>query len=356
MGILSVFASSHIDAGNPQMHWTDDVSLLFDPLRELSRHSDDRTLRSVMTEGVPELSANHYDNWNGGTTYYTLAISVPIHVYAAIENKVEDVESQIVKKVERIHRDETHDFVDKVVVKPATTAAVRIIPSWESRFWAASHFRLFVSHLSVNKDAANNLKRALAPLGISAFVAHEDIKPTKEWQDEIEKALFSMDALAAILAPSFGSSAWTDHEVGIALGRGVLVLPIRYGIDPYGLLGKYQALQGKGRTLGEVSESVFRAILENERTSTRLVSCLVEQFLVAGSSEAAATKLKLLDRTEEISTEHLHKIRDKAANSGELAKDAELLEQINQLLTRHGVEPVMSTGDSGDHLDDEIPF
>lgn len=104
------------------MHWTDDVSLLFDSLRELSRHSDDGTLRSVMTEAVPDLSVNEYDNWNGGTTYYTLAVSVPIHVYAAIESKVEDVESQILKRVERIHRDDTHDFVNKVVVKPAPTA------------------------------------------------------------------------------------------------------------------------------------------------------------------------------------------------------------------------------------------
>jgi len=42
------------------------------------------------------------------------------------------------------------------------------------------------------------LQSSLRRFGISAFVAHVDIDPTKEWQDEIEAALFSMDALAAI--------------------------------------------------------------------------------------------------------------------------------------------------------------
>ena len=46
----------------------------------------------------------------------------------------------------------------------------------------------------------------LEPYGISAFVAHEDIKPTKEWEVKIEKALFSMNALCSILTPEFNKS------------------------------------------------------------------------------------------------------------------------------------------------------
>jgi hypothetical protein len=51
----------------------------------------------------------------------------------------------------------------------------------------------------------------LRSFGVSAFVAHENIEPTK-WQDEIEKALLSMNALAAILMPGFHESKWTDQE------------------------------------------------------------------------------------------------------------------------------------------------
>ena len=56
-----------------------------------------------------------------------------------------------------------------------------------------------------------------------------------------------MDALIAILTPGFNESKWTDQEIGVAIGRKVPIVPIRIGLDPYGFIGKYQALQGAGR-------------------------------------------------------------------------------------------------------------
>ena len=73
----------------------------------------------------------------------------------------------------------------------------------DSTFWKTSHFRLFISHVSAIKDKASLLQKALLDFDISGFVAHEDIEPTREWMIEIEKALFSMDALAALVTPEF---------------------------------------------------------------------------------------------------------------------------------------------------------
>jgi hypothetical protein len=93
----------------------------------------------------------------------------------------------------------------------------------EATFWEPQHFRLFLCHLASFKKTTAALQSALRRFGISAFVAHVDIEPTREWQDEIEAGLWSMDALAAILIPGFKESNWTDQEVGIAVGRGVLL-------------------------------------------------------------------------------------------------------------------------------------
>lgn len=108
----------------------------------------------------------------------------------------------------------------------------------DSSFWLTNHFKLFLSHLSDFKIKTSQLQDALKIFGISSFVAHEDIDPTKEWQQEIEKALFSMDCLAAILTPKFNESDWTDQEVGVAIGRGLLVISIRRGMDPYGFINR----------------------------------------------------------------------------------------------------------------------
>jgi hypothetical protein len=86
------------------------------------------------------------------------------------------------------------------------------------------------------------LKQSLSRFGITSFVAHEDIEPNTVWQQEIESALFSMDALVALLTLKFHESNWTDQEVGVAIGRGIPLITIRLGIDPYGIMGKWQAV------------------------------------------------------------------------------------------------------------------
>jgi hypothetical protein len=111
------------------------------------------------------------------------------------------------------------------------------------RIWGKEGFRVFLSHKTEVKKETASLKDELGIYGISGFVAHEDIHPTKEWQAEIENALSSMDALVALMTNDFHDSLWTDQEVGFALGRGVPIISVKLELDPYGLIGKYQALQ-----------------------------------------------------------------------------------------------------------------
>lgn len=100
------------------------------------------------------------------------------------------------------------------------------------RIWRPGAFRLFLSHVSAHKALVSKLKTELSNVGISAFVAHEDIEPSAEWQAQIEVALRSMHAMAALITPDFHTSKWTDQEVGFALGRGTLVIPVRFANRP----------------------------------------------------------------------------------------------------------------------------
>lgn len=125
-----------------------------------------------------------------------------------------------------------------VLVSPRTVVA----PSAKKQIWGERSYRLFLSHRASVKRRAGNLKEKLATFGISAFVAHADIRPTKEWQREIENALASMDAFAVLLTKHFHESNWTDQEVGYAVARGVPLIAVKLGRDPYGFIGKFQAL------------------------------------------------------------------------------------------------------------------
>jgi hypothetical protein len=112
----------------------------------------------------------------------------------------------------------------------------------QKRIWGDKGYRVFLSHKADVKKKTAELKERLELFGISAFVAHTDIKPTKEWQSEIQNALASMHAFVALLTRTFHVSDWTDQEVGYALARGVPLIAVKLGLNPYGFIGKFQAL------------------------------------------------------------------------------------------------------------------
>jgi len=225
----------------------------------------------------------------------------------------------------------------------------------DSKFWLPNHFRLFLSHLSSFKSQTSKLQKALKNFGISGFVAHEDIEPTKEWLTEIEKALFSMDALVAILMPGFHESNWTDHEVGVAVGRDVLVIPIRRGIDPYGFIGKYQGLQAKDKNVGQVASDIFSVILSNQKTKGRMIDCLVDQILLSGTVDDADRWLKLLGMVETLPERHGEKIIENFASNNIVSKSEIIRKSTNKLLKKHAMGPVPEFIQEA-ATDDEIPF
>jgi len=134
----------------------------------------------------------------------------------------------------------------------------------------SADFRLFVSHLSKDKNHAMRLRDCLKQYGISAFVAHEDINPTLEWQTEIERALFAMNALVAIHTLGFSASYWTQQEVGFALGRGIKVISFRMGEDPKGFISKRQALSRQGRTAEQIAAEIHNLLAADEQTGGKL--------------------------------------------------------------------------------------
>ncbi|MBW7835510.1 MAG: toll/interleukin-1 receptor domain-containing protein [Sphingomonadales bacterium] len=131
-------------------------------------------------------------------------------------------------------------------------------------------FRLFVSHIAIHKDKAKRLKETLASHHIAGFVAHEDITPTKEWQKEIERALFTMDAMLTIHTRGFSESVWTQQEIGFALGRGMKIISLRMDEDPKGFISKDQAILRRGRDAAGVAEEIASILTSDSATKARM--------------------------------------------------------------------------------------
>jgi hypothetical protein len=138
--------------------------------------------------------------------------------------------------------------------------------------WKPGFFRLFISHSSKQMAEVGELRRALRAHAIDGFVAHQNIEPTAEWQDAIETALRTCEAFLTYLTPDFHPSDWTDQEVGVALARAVLIIPVRRGATPYGFMGKYQALQGANKRTDRLAEEINTIISGHRLTKDRFKS------------------------------------------------------------------------------------
>jgi len=141
---------------------------------------------------------------------------------------------------------------------------------WEGR----DNFRVFLSHISQFKVETSELRARLKLFGISCFVAHKDIKPTKEWQDEIELALASMDGFVALLTEKFHESLWTDQEVGFAFARRVPIVAVKLGKDPYGFIGKFQALTGSDWNTCDIE--IVKLFIKNDRMLSAYIRAVCE--------------------------------------------------------------------------------
>jgi hypothetical protein len=201
--------------------------------------------------------------------------------------------------------------------------------------WKTDNFRLFICHASSNSDIANLLKEELEKIQVSCFVAHDDIEPTRQWQDEIEEALRTMDALAAILTANFHRSNWTDQEVGFAIGTGRLVLPLRLGLDPYGFIGKFQGYQIAEVPYATIANEIIKILSRHGQTALKMASALVKRFEESSSWESAKATMSLLEECAVIDEAVLNRIEAAQENNGQISNAWGVPERIQTLVRSH---------------------
>jgi TIR domain len=169
-----------------------------------------------------------------------------------------------------------------------------------TRQWSAEAFRLFISHTQANKDLAGQLKQILAAWLVDAFVAHDAIEPSREWQDEIESALQTCDGLTALLSDDFIQSKWCDQEVGFCVGRNIVIVPVMLAAEPHGFIGKYQAIRVRGPIRAAfIAGRIFETLVANELTRPRMARSVVERFALSGSFDNARENFRRLRLIED---------------------------------------------------------
>ncbi|MCM2286555.1 MAG: TIR domain-containing protein [Desulfobacula sp.] len=214
-------------------------------------------------------------------------------------------------------------------------------------FWTDGYLKLFVSHLSSNKVRMSAMKASLAKWGISAFIAHEDIEPSRKWMDEVETGLETMEVMVAVVEPGFRDSEWCDQEVGFALGRKIDIIPLRAGLDPYGFFGKFQGIQIKGKYPEDVSNEITQLLLKKPKHRSRLLQSMSKAFTML-QSEQKIKMIEVLDSWS-VTTDEQIKVLLEASSLSEYERH-----QLKNLIAR--VEAFKVTVQTEVPPDDDIPF
>jgi hypothetical protein len=159
------------------------------------------------------------------------------------------------------------EMIDDLGIESLTTVSYQSQPP---TIWTnANEFRIFVSHISKDKAIATRMRDALKAYGAKAFVAHEDIEPTADWQVQIERALHSMDLFLSIHTSGYAGSIWCQQEIGFAVAKGTKVVAIRMGEDPKGFISKHQALSRGAKKAEDIAAEIDGLLLKDERTRAR---------------------------------------------------------------------------------------
>jgi hypothetical protein len=200
--------------------------------------------------------------------------------------------------------------------------------------WEPNRLRLFLSHSSKDKSFVTQLKYELADYGISSFVAHQDIEPTKKWMGVILEALETCHALAALLTVNFHGSNWTDQEIGYALRRRIKILPVRLGVDPHGFLSQFQGLPGDEKP-SEVARQIANVLFKEPNLLPLLAEGHVEQFI---NCKHYKSSHKILARIEKMAAhlkpDHCERISAAVQTNGVLKNAYNMPDKVNAFLAK----------------------
>jgi hypothetical protein len=215
--------------------------------------------------------------------------------------------------------------------------------STDDQTWAQGKLKLFVSHLAVHQAFIGKVSYSLSFEGVSAFVAHTSIEPSREWESVIEAALRSCEAMVIFLHKGFHESKWCDQEVGFALARRIPILIIAIDEMPYGFMSKFQALKADKLHAASFAPKITEWLISTPTAQEPMTNGLVTAFEDSGSYDRTRRLITLLQMMPRFTPAQLDRL-DKASKTNPQIYDTNLNgilvpDLIKALIIKNGGTP-----------------
>lgn len=276
-----------------------------------------------------------YDNWDGGTYGHKLILRVPTDVYKLMGTEINRYAQSIKDALNRLES-VPNEYIYEVSIQVGLKSSLNMATIDDS-MWGAG-FRVFISHSADYKTYASALKDQLRKLGMSAFVAHEDIEPNREWQLTIENALLTMDAFVALITEDYNGKIWTNQEIGFAYclnkTKNIPFISIRAGGDPAGFFGPKQALKVQSGTCANQLCSCWA-------DNPKMIDSFIEALEKSASWDQTEALLSAMECINVMNDTQVDRIVEAAKGNSQLYDCFYAHRNLRRLLrkwSRHGVD------------------
>lgn len=337
----------------------DNIETYLSTAKELLKARNKNLAYDVLTSCKCSYWISGTDNFNyRNISYYEFDILCPVKLFVDVKDngQMPFVVNAIKEAIsDAVGCDEGVEVSDVQLAPSTGIDPLPIIANRELPFWKDGFYRVFLSHAHEQESSANYLRQALLEYGITAFVAKNDINAGEAWRTVIENALFTSNALVAILTPEFYHSQWCQQEVGFGLGRNIFCLPLKKNekSNPSGIFGKCQALDVTNDTDAKpVAKKIFDSFSSNEKTSKEYSMQIVKLLLQSSDIEEALHWGKLLSDFKNTGTTSIRLLHDNY-DSNAIMQDSGVMELLNQIFTSHGFSQI-NTHNTIDEND--LPF
>lgn len=319
-----------------------------------------------------------YDNWDGGIAGHALILFVEEDILQKISSF--EVQKKICEKLENDFKEcsqslpgefvqnviiELHDENDLECKRSIKPFSQPIINPDTLNVWKPGHIRLFISHRDEYKRQASELGAGLEDYGVGSFVAHDTIEPMEKWQHVIRKSLQSMEIMLAFITDDFFDSFWTNQEIGVALGRGIPIIPLKMQrTDPHGFINDTQALIGDLSAPRDSVEGIYKVLADKLGQEERLRKATVQAFVTSRNFDEARDRFNRLKTLQTLTEADIQQIIEGFSNNDQLYNSIYLNNQYNRLVSflenrtgkKYRIENKTIKQAQEELADDEMPF
>lgn len=105
---------------------------------------------------------------------------------------------------------------------------------------ATGGIRVFISYAEADRHKAKTLKDVLSEYRFGVFLAADDIHGGSKWESVLRDEIKNSGVFLPLLSKNYHQGRFTDQELGLALGCGRKIIPVRLDqTEPYGFMASY---------------------------------------------------------------------------------------------------------------------